>query len=444
MERTLEPERSALRVQHAASLGQRRLLRAVAPKLALALVVALAGDVALGLWLSARIRGQLSERVSASLRALVDTHVQTVRAWHRAQLTVLGTVLQDAEVQAAARALLAVTPPADPEAERTHLRARLGVIAPFRPRYTLATPDGVVVLSTAGYAPGQPLPDGTQEQLRTAPRQERQVLPPYFADAGHVEAAALGRITDGQRLAGFLVLHLDADQYGWTLARGSALLETGEVFGFTRDGRVLSDTRFASAYRAAGLLAPTDDSPVLRIALKDPGADLTKGGHPVDALARLPLTVMALAATKGDSGENLAGYRNALGVPVVGVWRWLDEEGVGVAAELSVTEAFAAQRIVTPLLTIVLGVLGALGFAGAAMLVLYREESRRAKALGERARVLGQYQLGARPSSSARCAARWPRPTPTAWCTATSSRRTSSSRSARASTTSPSCSTSGW
>ncbi|MEW5738768.1 MAG: protein kinase [Myxococcota bacterium] len=390
-----QPERSSVRVQQAASEGPRRLVRAVLPKLALALVLVLALDVGVGLWIHARVQAGISQRLSSSLRALLDTHVQALKTWHEAQLKVLDAVLRDDELQSSARALLQLTPPPDADARREALRARLAVIAPFRPRFTLTTPDGVVVASTA-YPLGQPVPPGMLEQLRTAPRAERLVLPPFRVDEQRLEAAALGRINGAAGLAGFLFLHLDADAWGGTLARGGALLETGEVLAFNRDGVMLSHSRFTGPMRGAGVLGPDDESAMLKVALKDPGVDLTKGGRPKDSFTRLPLTAMAQAATRGESGEDLTGYRNALGLPVVGVWRWLEDQGVGVAVELGVAEAYAAQRVVSPLLTTVLTVLGLLGFTGAALLVLWREESRRAKALGEKARVLGQYELAAK------------------------------------------------
>ncbi|GMU62814.1 MAG: hypothetical protein AMXMBFR34_45770 [Myxococcaceae bacterium] len=396
MNETTQPERSSIRVQQAASEGPRRLLRTVAWKLAVALVLVTALDVAAGLWIHARVHEGISQRLSASLRALLDTNVQTLKLWHDAQLKLLDAVLHDDDVQSTARALLELTPPPDADALRERLRARVALIAPWRPRFTLTTPDGVVVASTAGHPVGQPVPPGMLEQLRLAPRADGLVLPPFIVSGVHAEAASLGRVTDAAGLAGFLFLHLDADAWGGTLARGGALLETGEVLAFNRDAVLLTHSRFTGPLRAAGLLAPTDESAMLKVALKDPGVDLTRGAQPKDSFARLPLTAMARAATKGESGENLTGYRNALGLQVVGVWRWLDDQGVGVAVELSSAEAFAAQRVVSPLLSIVVGVLGLLGFTGAALLVLWREESRRAKALGEKARVLGQYQLGAR------------------------------------------------
>ena len=47
-------------------------------------------------------------------------------------------------------------------------------------------------------------------------------------------------------------------------------------------------------------------------------------------------------------------------------------------------------------------------------------------------------------TSCGKCATRWPRPTATGWCIATSSRRTSSAPTAAACSTWPSCSTSAW
>ncbi|MEW6433146.1 MAG: serine/threonine-protein kinase [Myxococcota bacterium] len=396
MDTTAAPSRESLRVQQAATAHQRRLLAAVAPKLVVALVLVALADAGAWWWLNTRVRTALDARLSSSLRAFIDTHAQVVRTWYAAQLKVLDAVVRDAELKAASRELLALTPPPNADELRERLRERLRVIAPWRPRYTLTTPDGVVVASTAGYEPGRKVPGGLLERLRTAPRTALQVLPPFLVDEAHAEAADLARLDFGEGLAGFLVLHLEAEDYGGTLSRGGAVLQTGELFAFDRDGRMLSESRFPDALRQVGALPPAAASTVLQVELKDPGVDAAGGVTPSGSRARLPLTRLAAAATAGESGEDLKGYRNARGAQVVGVWRWLDEQGVGIGAELELSEAWGPRRIITPLLSIVLGLLGLFAFAGIGLLVLFREEARRAKALGERARVLGQYQLGAR------------------------------------------------
>jgi serine/threonine protein kinase len=42
----------------------------------------------------------------------------------------------------------------------------------------------------------------------------------------------------------------------------------------------------------------------------------------------------------------MIGYRNYLGIPVLGAWRWLPEYDFGVATEMSVKEAYAPLRYV--------------------------------------------------------------------------------------------------
>src|SRR5690606_36021122 len=77
------------------------------------------------------------------------------------------------------------------------------------------------------------------------------------------------------------------------------------------------------------------------------------------------LTHMAARATRGQSGSSVEGYRNYLGREVVGAWTWLDEYDLGIATEVSVSDAFASTLVVrkAALLMAALMLIATLGFA---------------------------------------------------------------------------------
>jgi serine/threonine protein kinase len=124
--------------------------------------------------------------------------------------------------------------------------------------------------------------------------------------------------------------------------------QTGETYAFDRSGRLLSESRFDDQLKRAGLIPDLPDSrSILLVELRDPGADLTRGRRAVQRRSEQPLTRMAAAAITGQSGVDVAGYRDYRGVSVVGAWTWLDDYQLGVATEIDAREAFAPLRYLT-------------------------------------------------------------------------------------------------
>ena len=108
---------------------------------------------------------------------------------------------------------------------------------------------------------------------------------------------------------------------------------------------MLTDSRFDAQLKALGLLQDTDAARSGQtVVLRDPGGDMTQGFRTPSALSAWPLTRMAAAATSGQDGIDLEGYRDYRGVQVIGAWKWLANYGIGVATEVEQAEAFRALR----------------------------------------------------------------------------------------------------
>ncbi len=171
--------------------------------------------------------------------------------------------------------------------------------------------------------------------------------------------------------------------------------QSGETYAFNRAGQMISQSRFEDQLRSAGILpADPDTSSVLNVEVRDPGANLTNGGRSSIERSSQPFTFMASMAIRGSQGENFDGYNDYRGVPVVGVWRWLDEYDFGMATETDVAEAYEATRLLE---RAVLGVLGLLTLASVGIMAItfqYRGAFRRAPKLVPGTRSLGQYSIG--------------------------------------------------
>ncbi len=143
--------------------------------------------------------------------------------------------------------------------------------------------------------------------------------------------------------------------------------KSGETYAFGQYGRLLSNSRFDEDLFRAGLLAEGEKS-ILRISVRDPGGDLTKGFSASVPRYQQPLTLMAQQATKGESGLNVEGYRDYRGVPVYGAWLWDDNLGFGLTTEIDEVDALGPYYTTRKVILTVLGItvllaLGSLLFA---------------------------------------------------------------------------------
>ena len=141
---------------------------------------------------------------------------------------------------------------------------------------------------------------------------------------------------------------------------------TGETYTFDRQARLVTVPRFKVILETQ--LELIGSSPQLsRPSMRDPGGNLLEGYRPALAPSKWPLTKMAHAALDGRGGVDTIGYRNYLGVPVMGAWIWSDKLGVGLATEIDLAEALAPYRTMRKL---VLGSLLGITFIALALTAL--------------------------------------------------------------------------
>jgi hypothetical protein len=170
--------------------------------------------------------------------------------------------------------------------------------------------------------------------------------------------------------------------------------ESGETYAFDKDGLLISASRFDDDLKQIGLLVDDENSlSILNIEIRDPGVDMTQGLRPAERRADQPLTLMAGDAIAGNSNENVDGYRDYRGVPVVGAWTWLPDYGFGVTSEVDVAEAYRPLYI----LRSVFWSLFALLLTGAVAIFVFSivlaRLNRSARLAAVKAQKLGQYTL---------------------------------------------------
>jgi PAS domain S-box-containing protein len=113
-----------------------------------------------------------------------------------------------------------------------------------------------------------------------------------------------------------------------------------------------------------------------------------------------PLTFMARSAIESGRGQNLVGYNDYRGVPVIGAWNWLSDHGFGITTEIDVAEAYQAMQITRNLFRALST------FTGLLILFLtgffLRNRSQIASALSEQKRLAETIKLSARTIEEAR------------------------------------------
>jgi eukaryotic-like serine/threonine-protein kinase len=174
--------------------------------------------------------------------------------------------------------------------------------------------------------------------------------------------------------------------------------ETGEAYAFDENGALLSDIRDVRGMHRAGVLPADSKGTAFGLKIRDPGLELDASSPPAGSAAEWPLTravaaaLTAAAATDKNvplQGVLLDPYRNYRGAEVIGAWRWLPDERMGIVAEMGVDEAYAPLRYVratmavTLLLLVVTG-----GWAAWSTLALARATARPAQG-----RRIGAYRL---------------------------------------------------
>jgi len=123
---------------------------------------------------------------------------------------------------------------------------------------------------------------------------------------------------------------------------------TGDFYIFNKDGKMISRSRFESKLEKAGLIGAGETS-ILNIKLTDPGKDIVTG-KVYENTEKKPLTKMAGSALSGTSGIDMDGYRNYMGVEVIGAWEWDGEQGLGFAFEMAKDEACATYYAIRAIL----------------------------------------------------------------------------------------------
>jgi eukaryotic-like serine/threonine-protein kinase len=196
------------------------------------------------------------------------------------------------------------------------------------------------------------------------------------------------------QVVGVLAFRIPPDkEFARILALGK-FGNSGETYAFDNDGRMVSNSRFDDELILNGILADEEGSKsILKLLIRDPGGDITRGHRPKKRRSELPFTHMATEAIANRPGINVDGYRDYRGVNVVGAWTWLPEAEIGVATEIDYAEAFRPLTILRWTFRGLLTLLALSALAIFVFTVIVARLRREAQKAAIEAQQIGQYKL---------------------------------------------------
>ncbi|MDT8371523.1 MAG: response regulator [Gammaproteobacteria bacterium] len=139
-----------------------------------------------------------------------------------------------------------------------------------------------------------------------------------------------------------LNFELRPDQSFSTFFHHNQLGLNGETYAINEAGLLLTPSKFTEQLRDIGLVNPIVPNPEINLMIRDPGVNLVlPDAFLPDNLQQQPLTRAAQSLVQKQSGIDLQGYRNYLGVEVIGAWKWDDPLQMGFITETDKSDAFA-------------------------------------------------------------------------------------------------------
>ena len=169
---------------------------------------------------------------------------------------------------------------------------------------------------------------------------------------------------------------------------------SGETYAVDRDGVMVSNSRFDDALILLGILQDREGTEsILQVQLRDPGGDMTRGYRPKLRRGELGFTKAAAALMEKKDGIDITGYRDYRGVPVVGVWTWLENYDFGLITEIDYDEAFEPLNILRRAFYTMFGLLSLSALAIFIFTLIVTRLQKEARQAAVEAKQLGQYRL---------------------------------------------------
>ena len=372
-------------------------------------VVVLISLLVMSLWVDGLLVRNARQDVGRELRAVMTTTERALEHWYTSLEATLSYWSNDRTVVEYAKRLVEMDPDSRSFRESNlhseltdHLNPILSRSGIFG--FTVASLDGLILADLRSSEVDRRIVDNEILEVLEKLLQEKTaaVIGSPQRGKGKDFAVILGAsaITDSEgRLIGVLGIRIDPDEEFTQILQRGRMGESGESYAFNSDGKMVSGSRFDDALKDLALVPRLGQS-ILTVDIRDPGGNLLEGYRPTTIREKQPLTFMASSAIDQGVGENLTGYNDYRGVPVIGSWDWKSEHNIGITTEIDVAEAYQAMETTRRLFRLLSTLTGVLVIFLTAFFV--RNRSQIATALHEQKRLATTIKENAKDIEEAR------------------------------------------
>jgi hypothetical protein len=393
-------------------------------------IIAVVLLAAIGYGIRTAIERTMKASLSSQLETLLNVEQSMLETWLKVQEANAESLANDAQIREVAAQLLAATqPPLEdgslPEAQKPAvslavLNARLGqelgpgMSAHNFVGYLVVDKQFKVLASTNTELLGESIPAQYEDLLSQTLTGQTVVSQPFPSvtstkdEYGRVRTGvplmyAGAPIRDANfQVVAVLLLRIRPEREFTRILQLGRVGKSGETYAIDKQGRFISNSRFEDDLILLGLLPDVENSKtILNLAVRDPGGNMLDGFRPGVRRAELPLTKAAASASLGNSGIDVAGYRDYRGVPVVGAWQWLPKYQIGVITEIDHAEAYRPLTILQWAFFSMFVLLVASSVAIFVFTLVVARLQREAQKAAIEAKHLGQYRLEERIGAGA-------------------------------------------
>lgn len=364
------------------------------------------------------VRSAIESTMRANLESQLDTvlrlQTEMLKTWFHVQESNIETAANSIQVREFAYQLLelAGTPDANTAETRGELQTKLGkALAPAMTAhdydgYMLVNKDFKILSATRAELADRTLPIEYQPIISKAFEGVSCLSPPFASVVALKDNDGILRTgvptmfvcapirDDSFQVVGVLAFRIPPEKEFARILQLGLFGVSGETYAFDQTGRMVSNSRFDEELILNGILVDEENSrSILRLLVRDPGGDITRGHRPTLRRHELPLTFSAEEAIAGRPGINVDGYRDYRGVPVVGAWAWLPEAEIGVVAEIDFSEAYKPLMILRWTFWGLFGLLALSALAIFIFTLIVARLRREAQKAAIEAQQIGQYTL---------------------------------------------------
>jgi serine/threonine protein kinase len=334
----------------------------VVPSLGILACVAVAVLTIVGLWLYGNIKNTMKQTMGSEVEAILHADANALRLWFAEQEANVDTVTNEPDVRRNVQKLVELANQGDTSekvlrdaTQQEQLRAALQPVlhAHSYDGFVIVARDHRIIAAPHDETVGAAVPSVQRSFFDTAFAGRTTVShpfesPPLPASAHGVRPAlvstmlALSPVRDDQgEIIAAIGLRIQPATKFTQILSVARTGETGETYAFNKNGLLLSESRFEEQLKQVGLITDGEGGhSMLNLEVRDPQVDLTQGDRLPTMQGKTLTYPVNMSSIGKTSGVNLEGYRNYLGVPVVGAWTWMPEYNFGLVSEKGVSEAF--------------------------------------------------------------------------------------------------------